>query len=104
MYAKIHLSKNGQQTYATLVGDNHEPVFTSEMYDDVSSTVHAIELVAPSIDRIIPDESITGAVNLMRRIGRLLDPISEMIDEHEDTEVKRREAAQEGLLDPGKTD
>lgn len=45
MYFKILKSKNNINFYFVGYGDNHEPIFTSEMYTSKQSAKHTIDVI-----------------------------------------------------------
>ncbi|MGL5594010.1 MAG: YegP family protein [Cetobacterium sp.] len=58
MYFKILKSKNNVNFYFVGYGNNHEPIFTSEMYTTKQSAKHTIEIIkAQALEAPIKDES-----------------------------------------------
>ncbi|MGL4862393.1 YegP family protein [Cetobacterium sp.] len=45
MYFKIKKASNNKEFYFIGYGDNHEPIFTSEMYTSKQSAKHTIDVI-----------------------------------------------------------
>lgn len=58
MYFKILKSKNNINFYFVGYGDNHEPIFTSEMYTSKQSAKHTIDVIkTQALAANVKDES-----------------------------------------------